>query len=163
MDLTLGIVIGVVATLFVILVLPKLFFLVVYLFARTVGPGGCLVCELYPNWKVGERTNARYLAERFLHDLLRERRGWHRRAWRAHRWHPDNQERPLSDFPYAVECPGTDFFDQRGPYLTESAALSVAREHDRTCHHGETQTKVVALEERGKVSRAEKTSDAEHI
>lgn len=138
--LLLGVAIGVLLTL----AAPPLFFLVVGLFAKTVGSKGCNVCDHYPNWKPGAHTNLRFYAHRLWHDIVWERRKWHRQAWKHHRWNREGSG-VHSDYPYEVTCLDADhtWMSIRGPYSSFSDALVVGQKHDRAQHGGQLMTTVV--------------------
>ncbi|MBF4459380.1 hypothetical protein [Pseudoclavibacter sp. VKM Ac-2867] len=86
--------VGVAAAVTAPAVLFGIFYVVVFVFvfasSRNIGLGGCMVCDRAPTCEVGEKTELQVLFPKLWHDQVLARMPAHRKAWRAHRWHPDN-------------------------------------------------------------------------
>lgn len=149
--------IGVVTGFALVYVVPKLLWLILWMFSKTTREGSCQVCAHYPRWRTGEVRNLRYQWGLFAHDTFWSRRRWHREAWAQHRWNLSHSGEGLK-WRHLIHCqvceaPGDDeedvspfevyrSFDQSGPYLTESAALPVARDHEVSLHGGDRTTRI---------------------
>jgi len=115
-----------------------------HLTAKTIGGGGCQVCDHYPKWQTGTHTNARYHFERIRHDLLWEWRPWHRAGWRAHRWNRRGTwiEGNASHWISCTETNVCAWLGVRGPYSDLGAAAAVGHAHERAVHGGSETTMV---------------------
>lgn len=86
--------IGVAIAVLVPVVLFAIWFAVMYVYVlatnRRFGLGECMVCDRAPVCEMGEKTELQVLFPKLWHDQVLARMPEHRKAWRAHRWHPDN-------------------------------------------------------------------------
>lgn len=86
--------VGVAAAVTVPVVLAAVGFATMYVYVlatnRGFGLGECMVCDRAPVCEMGEKTELQVLFPKLWHDQVLSRMPAHRKAWRAHHWHPDN-------------------------------------------------------------------------
>ncbi|PPG39289.1 hypothetical protein [Pseudoclavibacter sp. RFBA6] len=57
---------------------------------RRFGLGGCMVCDRAPVCEMKEKTELQVLFPKLWNNQVLARMPGHGKAWRAHRWRPDN-------------------------------------------------------------------------